>query len=51
LVPGELFPPGFVSDADFHHLSRVLRLRDGEVVTASDGSKRLRIMSLHISSI
>jgi 16S rRNA (uracil1498-N3)-methyltransferase len=27
-----------LSDADLHHLGRVLRLRDGEAVTASDGS-------------
>ncbi|MHB1496707.1 MAG: RsmE family RNA methyltransferase, partial [Acidimicrobiales bacterium] len=27
-------------DADFHHLSRVLRLRPGEAVSASDGAGR-----------
>ncbi len=31
-----------VAEADVHHLSRVLRLRPGEVVTASDGAGRWR---------
>src|SRR5205085_6800279 len=31
-----------VADDDLHHLSRVLRLRAGEVVTASDGAGRWR---------
>jgi 16S rRNA (uracil1498-N3)-methyltransferase len=31
-----------MSDDDLHHLTRVLRLRDGERVTASDGSGRWR---------
>ena len=32
-----------VADADRHHLERVLRLRPGEVVTASDGRGGLRV--------
>jgi 16S rRNA (uracil1498-N3)-methyltransferase len=34
-----------VSDEDLHHLARVLRLRHGEVVTASDGAGRWRACS------
>ena len=30
-----------LAEADFHHLSRVLRLRPGEAVSASDGAGRL----------
>ena len=37
----DLDHPALASD-DAHHLSRVLRLRDGEVVTASDGAGRWR---------
>ena len=32
-----------IADADRHHLERVLRLRSGEVVTASDGRGGLRV--------
>ena len=32
-----------VDDSDAHHLSRVLRLRDGEHVTASDGAGSVRL--------
>lgn len=31
---------------DMHHLSRVLRLRDGECVTASDGSEFSNLLAL-----
>jgi 16S rRNA (uracil1498-N3)-methyltransferase len=32
-----------LSDDDEHHLARVLRLRDGEIVTASDGRGAVRV--------
>ncbi|MGD9703324.1 MAG: 16S rRNA (uracil(1498)-N(3))-methyltransferase [Acidimicrobiia bacterium] len=35
-----------LSDEDAHHLRRVLRLRDGEVVTVSDGAGRWRPCTL-----
>lgn len=39
------------SDDDLHHLVRVLRLRDGESVTVSDGDGRWRLTELRSASL
>ena len=39
------------SDDDMHHLGRVLRLRNGEHVTVSDGVGRWRVTELHSGAL